>query len=232
VSKNTSEVYERATVLLGEDVLLNSQVCGAQRSGGVVLEVITPDGPCVVHAKKLVITVPPLAGGLSAFDLSQEEQSLFARFRPGYYYTGVVRVAGIPDDTAIQNTGADTTFNLPPLPGIYGITPAGAPQLYQVKYGSTHALTDAEVQANVLADISRLWAAGTFPVSTPKFEAYSSHSPFELTVTTADIAGGFYRRLIALQGNLGTFYTGGAFHTQDSAMLWRFTENLIPRTAA
>jgi len=38
--------------------------------------------------------------------------------------------------------------------------------------------------------------------------------------------------LIALQGNLDTFCTGGAFHTQDSAMLWRFTENLIPRIAA
>jgi len=232
VSQNTSELYERATTVLGDDVLLNSQVTRVDRSCGVVLEVATPDGPRIIRAKKLVIAVPPLVDNLSAIDLSAVEQALFGRFRPGYYYTGVVRVAGIPDNTAIQNVGADTSFNLPPLPGIYGMSPAGAADLYQMKYGSTHALTDAEVQANTIADINRLRAAGTFPVSTPMFEAYSNHSPFELTVGNADIADGFYRCLIALQGNLDTFYTGGAFHTQDSAMLWRFTENLLPRIAA
>jgi hypothetical protein len=112
------------------------------------------------------------------------------------------------------------------------LAPTGAPQLYQMKYGSTHALTDAEVQANTIADITRFQTAGTFPVSTPKFEAYSNHSPFELTVSNTDITNGFYRHLIALQGKRNTFYTGGAFHTQDSAMLWRFTENLLPRIVA
>jgi hypothetical protein len=232
VSGNTSEPYERATTILGDDVLLNSHVTSADRGRGVELEVATPDGPRIIRAKKLVITAPPLVDNLSAIDLSHVEQSLFRRFRPGYYFTGVVRVAGIPANMGIQNTGADTSFNLPPLPGIYSLTPAGAPDLYQMKYGSPHALTDAQVQANTIADINRLRTAGTFPVSTPKFEAYSNHSPFELTVSNADITGGFYRRLIALQGNLNTFYTGGAFHTQDSAMLWRFTENLIPRIAA
>jgi hypothetical protein len=232
VSQNTSEPYEKAAIILGDDVLLNSHVTSADRRRGVVLEVATPDGPRTIHARKLVITAPPLVENLSAIDLSHGEKSLFRRFRPGYYYTGVVRVAGIPDNTGIQNVGADTSFNLPPLPGIYGLTPAGAPNLYQMKYGSLTALTDAEVQANTIADINRLRTAGTFPVSAPTFEAYSNHSPFELTVSNADITDGFYRRLIALQGDLNTFYTGGAFHTQDSAMLWRFTETLIPRIAA
>jgi hypothetical protein len=227
VSGNTHELYDKATVLLGDDVLLNSHVTATDRTNGIRLAVSTPAGPCIVQAKQLVITAPPLVAGLSAFDLSSMERSLFKCFRPGYYYTAVVRVNGIPEKTDVQNVGADTEFNLPPFPAIYGISGTASPDLYQVKYGSVTALTNAQVKSNIVADITRLRSAGTYPVSTPKIEAYSNHSPFELTVSTAEIQRGFYRRLIALQGNSNTFYTGGAFHTQDSAMLWRFTEGIL-----
>ncbi|WP_405060064.1 NAD(P)-binding protein [Kribbella sp. NBC_01505] len=229
VSTNTHEIYEKAALVLGDDVLLSSEVTHTHRGHGVLLRVDTPDGPRVIRAKKLVITAPPLPSSLSAVDLDGTELSLFKRFRPGFYYTGVVRIAGLPAKTSLQNVGSDTVFNLPPLPGIYGLTQQGPADLYQVKYGSDRALTDAQVQANVLADLNRLRTAGAYPVTAAKFEAYSSHSPFELTVSVADIKKGFYRRLSALQGHRNTFYTGGAFHTQDSAMLWRFTETLIPR---
>ena len=63
-------------------------------------------------------------------------------------------------------------------------------------------------------------------------EIFRSHVPFELTVGTADIAAGFYRSLGALQGRNHTYYTGAAFHTHDSSLLWRFTEALLPRIAA
>jgi hypothetical protein len=69
--------------------------------------------------------------------------------------------------------------------------------------------------------------------STPacRCERRSSHSPFELTVSPDDIAGGFYRQVNALQGHRHTYYNGGAFHTHDSSLLWQFTEGLLPRIA-
>ena len=39
-------------------------------------------------------------------------------------------------------------------------------------------------------------------------------------------------KLNALQGRNRTFYTGAAFHTHDSSLLWQFTEALLPRIAA
>lgn len=227
VSNNTHEIYDKAAVILGSDVMLNSSVALTSRFNGILLTVSTPQGPRLVKAKKMLITAPPLVSNLFSFALSPTEFALFNKFRPGYYYTAVVRVAGIPADVDIQNTGANTTYNLPPLPGIYGITGTGAPNLYQVKYGSIQAMTDAQVKAAIIADITRLGTAGTYPVSTPVIEAYGRHSPFELTVPTADIANGFYDQLSALQGQHHTFYTGAAFHTHDSAMLWRFTSGIV-----
>lgn len=74
----------------------------------------------------------------------------------------------------------------------------------------------------------RLRTAGTLNTTTPEFAAYESHTPFELTVPKEAIAGGFYKDLYALQGQRHTWYTGAAFHTHDSSLLWQFTEGLIP----
>jgi hypothetical protein len=51
-------------------------------------------------------------------------------------------------------------------------------------------------------------------------------------VSAADIAGGFYRRLGALQGHRNTFWNGAAFDVHDSSSLWAFTETLLPAIAA
>jgi hypothetical protein len=61
---------------------------------------------------------------------------------------------------------------------------------------------------------------------------YSSHTPFELTVPPEAIADGFYKKLYSLQGCRHTFYTGAAFHTHDSSLLWQFTETLLPNITA
>jgi hypothetical protein len=53
------------------------------------------------------------------------------------------------------------------------------PGLHHVKYGSTIALSDAQVRANIIADLNRLRTAGTLPIRSPKFEVFSSHSPVD-----------------------------------------------------
>nr|BFF21828.1 hypothetical protein GCM10025730_53490 [Promicromonospora thailandica] len=45
------------------------------------------------------------------------------------------------------------------------------------------------------------------------------------------VRAGFYRRLGSLQGRNRTFYSGAAFHTHDSSLIWQFTETLLPRIA-
>lgn len=228
--QDNSELYEKALAELGQDVLLQSHVIATDRSGddGVKVLVQTPDGVKLILAKKLVITIPPKIDNLQGFDLSTNESSLFAQFLNSAYYTALIRNTNIPPNLSIRNTGANTTYNIPALPGLYSITPTRVPGLYDVKVGSAFALSDEQVQALITESVLELSAAGTLNTTTPEFAAYKSHTPFELTVPKEAIAAGFYGEMDALQGQRYTWYAGAAFHTHDSSLLWEFTEGLIP----
>jgi hypothetical protein len=233
---DNSELYEKAGAELGENVLLNSNVIATQRQeGGTCVKVVvkTPSGLKLIRANKIVITVPPKPRNLCGFDLGKEELSLFRRFSNSGYYTGLLRSAGLPTTVNVANVGANTTYNIFKLPGLYGILPTRIPGLFDFKYGSEDDLSEAEVKSNIIADVERLRTAGTFNTTKPEFEVFSSHTPFELTVPTKDIAEGFYRKLYALQGKWNTYYTGATFDTHDSSLLWAFTEaNVIPGITA
>ncbi|KAI9799467.1 MAG: hypothetical protein M1833_003989 [Piccolia ochrophora] len=227
-----SELYERAGAELGADALLSTRVLWIDRNGPKYTKILvkTPSGIKLIRAKKLVITVPPKPENLRSFNLDQAELSLFKQFGNTGYYTGVLRNTGIPDNVAVNNVASDTPYNLPPLPGVYSLTPTGIPGLFNVKYGSTGTLPDAQVKADIVASVERLASAGSIPTATaPEFAIFKSHAPFELTVSADAIKNGFYRKLYALQGRKRTYWNGAAFHTHDSSLLWQFTEALLPR---
>jgi flavin-dependent amine oxidoreductase len=231
--QNNSELYEKAAAFLGEDALLEARVTQVRRSaGGVRVQVDTPRGGRIVHCDKLVVTAPPVPRTFTGFDLDHVERRVFARLRSGYAWTAVARLSGVPADVSVVNVGADTRYNLPPLPGITSVSPTGIPDLWHVKYTSSVAVPDRQVRRNIAADIERLATAGTLPVTLDGLELFRSHVPYELTVGAADIASGFYRALNGLQGRNHTYYNGAAFHTHDSALLWQHTEALLPRIAA
>jgi hypothetical protein len=230
---DNSLLYERATTHLGGDVLLESQVIRIDRSASEVrVFVATPDGPRLIRAKKLVVTVPPLLRSFAGFDLDAVERSLFGQFISGAYYTGVVRLSGVPEGVSLENVAAETPYNLPPLPGLYQVSPTGIPGLYNVKYGSPAPLPAERVRRNIRADIERVAAAGTYPVKFEDLEVFASHTPFELHVAPAAIARGFYGKLNGLQGRNRTYYTGAAFHSHNSTRIWNGIEGLLPSIAA
>lgn len=229
--RNNHELYEQITTYLGNDALLSTEVTEVRRiaKGVVLVRLSTPSGTQTILCDKLVLAVPPLLGNLGWLDLDDTEQAVFSRFRNSYYWTAVARASGLPADASLQNVAAETPYNLPPLPGPYGISATGVPGLYNVKYGSAVPRSDAQVRNDIAADFARLRAAGTYPAQLQRLEIFRGHNPFELTVSAGDIAAGFYRRLYGLQGHNHTFYTGAALHSQDSSLLWRFTEGLLPQ---
>lgn len=230
---DNSRLYEQATAFLGQDVLLESTViAGGRDADGVVLLTDTPSGLVVIKARKLVITFPPLPGALAPFGLDATEFSLFSRFQHANYYAGLLRLPGVPDTLTVQNVAADTLYNLPPLPAIYVLAASNIPGLFDAWLGTPRTVGDAEARTMIVEAIGRLQAAGTLPATHPSFVDFSSHSPCELTVSAADIAGGFYRSLYSLQGHRSTFWNGAAFHVHDSSLLWRYTETLLPAIAA
>jgi hypothetical protein len=232
-SRNNSELYERATAYLGEDVLLCSRAVAVERRhDGVRVQVTTPAGLRTILCDKLVVTFPPLLPAFTGFDLDARERSLFSQFRAKAYWTAVARLTGLPEGVDISNTGADTVHNLPVLPGIYGVGLTGVPNLYNVKYGSDQQLTAPQVRADIVAELRRIATAGTYPLVLDRLDVLKSHSPFELHVGAPTIANGFYRRLYELQGRNRTYYNGAAFVSHDSGVIWRFTEGLLPSIAA
>jgi hypothetical protein len=239
---NNSEVYEKATDFLGDDVLFESAVTRVIRNGKrtIHLHVNTPYGKRIIHCQKLVVTFPPLLANFGAFDLDRKEQFLFSRFKANRFWAGVVRVSGFPDGLGVQNftppedSANHTPYRLPPLPATYAMYGYSSPGLKQIFYGSTTPLTRRQVRANIIADIQRL--SNTYPNiqldPTEPIAFLTNHTPYELTVSSSDILHGFYADLYALQGRNNTFYTGAAFHAHSSSLIWRYTEALLPQIVA
>ncbi|KAL3424063.1 flavin-containing superfamily Amine oxidase [Phlyctema vagabunda] len=230
---DNSLLYERAAVSLGPDVLFNSAIIAMQRGDDTAqIDIKTNAGTVQANCEKVLVTIPPKLNNLNGFDLSPEELQLFGQFGNSGYYTGLIRNSGIPNNVSVQNHGDDTPYNLTPLPGPYAFSYTASPDLLDVKYGSNTSLSDDFVKADILQSLERIQLPGKDTSAVPEFAAFASHTPFELTVSAEAISNGFYRDLYALQGQRGTYYTGAAFHTHDSSLLWQFTEALLPLIVA
>ena len=232
-SGNNHEIYDKAAKVLGSDVLLNSEVINTPQrtSHGVTLLVSTPRGHRTIQAKKLLIAIPQKLTNLIPFSPDAKESTLFAEFTNTGYYTSLVRNTCLPANFSSTSISTDEQrYHVPNMPGVYGVSATGVEGIFDIKYGSPHTLPDSYVKSQILEYVKKLQENGLATgrhCREPEFVEYNSHTPFELTVSPGQIANGFYRDLYALQGYRGTWYTGAAFHTQDSSMLWEFTENVV-----
>ncbi|KAJ5672702.1 FAD/NAD(P)-binding domain-containing protein [Penicillium longicatenatum] len=236
-NRNNYEIYDHVTQLLGRDVLLNSSVVNTtQRDNkGVELIVQTPGGYQKVTAKKLLITIPPKVDNLRAFSLDHHESNIFGKFVNTGYYTSLVNNTGLPPNYTSYSASPDTQQNIPKLPGVYVVTGTAIEGVFDIKYGSPSPLSDNDVKREILSYVRKLQANGIAEKlpDDPQFVAYNSHAPFELTVSADEIKNGFYGDLYSLQGYRSTWYTGAAFHTHDSSMLWNYTsEYVLPELLA
>lgn len=176
-----------------------------------------------------MISIPPLVSNLAPFDLDSREKDLFQEWTYSGYYNGCINNTGLAAGTRYFNAGANTTYNIPNLPGVYEIVPTRVEGIYYYWYGSPSALPQQKIQADVAAIVQKLTGGKT---AAPEFLAFSSHTPFKLVVSADDISHGFYNDLEGLQGHLNTYWTGAAFLSHSSGELWNFTASLLPEIAA
>lgn len=233
---DVGEMYEKISSYLGPDALLNSKVISmdrSQTSGPVRLIVDTPCGHQLILAKKIVSTIPLIVSNMQGFDLSPDESSIFAQHFHSSYYSCVLRNSHLPMDKSIQSCDLSKTYGIPALPGVYTMHPDQPSGLMQIYYGSPRALSEADVRADILAVVRRIQQARGIKVSSdlqaPEFVAFANHSPFNIMAPKESIRNGFYKQLYDLQGQKHTWYNGSSVHAQDSSVLWRFTEELLPR---
>ena len=181
----------------------------------------------------------PVINNLKGFDLNETEVPIFDKFRGHSWYVSLVKGSGVPDNVTLMNYGTNDVenFNLPVLPGVYDIFATVVPGLHYFLFGgndSQPTFTQPQVQASLQDTLARLGAAGTIPKPSGERQAlqlidFSSHTPYEVYVTSDQIAKGFYNRLFALQGQRNTYWTGAAFVTHSSAAIWNYTDQLVTK---
>lgn len=236
VNQDNSELYVKALAELGSDALLSSTVAAALRpdSGNVSLVVNTPTGTRLVVASKLLVTIPPILENMSPFGLSTTESKIFSQFAYMGYYTILLNNTGLPTGYTWINANASVaTYNIPELPALTQIFATRVPGLFFAWYRSPGDLTQEEVEADTIATIQTLQVAeGITATTVPDVVEFRSHTPYKLTVPAESLAGGFYSDLYALQGLRSTWYTGAAFISHNSGVLWNFTSALLPEIVA
>ncbi|KAI0903561.1 FAD/NAD(P)-binding domain-containing protein [Ustulina deusta] len=229
---DNSELYRNALTELSPDVLLNSTVISANRTGDVKLVVKTPTGNKLVIAKQLVVAMPPVLENMSPFGLNLRERGILSQLSGKPYYSGVVQNTGLPDGHVYKNRATGTAFHVPTLPGAILLNPTDAPGLFYYWFSSETRLSQAEVEGamrDAIKKLQKLESSAT--TAEPEFVAFDDHYPFHLAVSSEDIKNGFYDAMYALQGYRNTWYISSLF-VIGSSQLWNNTAAMLPRIAA
>lgn len=220
-------VYNKAAAFLGADVVLfNSTVLKLERGDdGVTAVIKTADGPKLIQGKKLLVTVPPTLGNLGQFDLDTTEKTLFGQWANVPYYIGVLAKTGLTDQTTFLNANLSSPDTLPRAPLVWRLETVGVPG-YQI----TKVIGEASSQAaqRLVTDaVTRLDRSLQTDGTKTEFVRWEEHDNLQLHVSPAALAQGFYKQLYSCQGKRSTWYTGNAWATDYSSLLWAFTEQRI-----
>ncbi len=176
---------------------------------------------------------------LKGFDLNETEVPIFDKFQGHSWYVGLVNSSGVPDNVTLINYGTNNTknFNIPVLPGVYDLFATVVPGLHYFLFGGNDSrpkFTQSQVMTSLQDTLARMRAKGSIPRSSGAAKAlniidFSSHTPYEVFVSSDQIAKGFYNKLFALQGQRNTYWTGAAFVTHSSAAIWNYTDQLVTK---
>ena len=225
----TAQLYAAATKYLGTNVIFNANLCSIDRSGPQIKVVTsTPTGTVTIVCNKLVWSAPPTLFNMATVDLDISEIAVFGQLQSKGYAVGLAAISGLPEGISILNMSPNNPYNLPSLPGLYFLI-ATVPGLYLTLVGANNPLPTAAFEILIASQVAAMAKAGTYPAKFEGFEIFSNHTPFQLGVSAKAIAGGFYTRMNALQGHHHTYYNSAAFQTNDSALIWQFTEELLPQ---
>ncbi|KAL1647149.1 hypothetical protein SLS58_002920 [Diplodia intermedia] len=247
---NNSVLYERIAAHLGtDDVLYRTTAIRAidRTADSVSLIVAADDGngtrcPKLIKAKKLLVTIPPLASTLAPIfggrdddaAWEAEELDVFSRWTYRSGFVGVLGDTGLPDEVEVINaspSNASSALNLPGGDGesfVWNFISSGLlPGVFRTSIVGDEALT-AEGAKGLVADaVRRIGGAGTLNVTQPTWLAFADHKPLQMRAGLEDLLGGFYQRAFGLNGKRSTYYAGAAWVSDYTSVHWTYLESTI-----
>ncbi|KAI9674074.1 MAG: hypothetical protein M1817_001892 [Caeruleum heppii] len=234
-ARNVSLIYKNAGEILGTSVRLNTRVSSLSRKkdGSISLQLSTAGSrPETLRAKRVVAAFPQLLPNFDGWDLDGGERAVFGELAGTSIHCAIVRYSDIPDNYTLQNVAPDRPYNIADLPSVYNYGPSRVPGLVKAYFGSA-STTDVPVSVSSKAfvdTLARLGLPKDRSAPKPIVEVNKSHFPYFLRVGVEQIRSGFYKKMYDLQGHRNTFYTGAALSRQNSASIWKYTEDeVIPK---
>ncbi|KAL4733641.1 hypothetical protein BDV11DRAFT_199680 [Aspergillus similis] len=232
----SAATFSAAARYIGEsNILYRSTAIQTTRNlSGVQVVAQSADGVRkLIRARKLLISFPPILPQLRGFDLGDTEVSLFRKWIYTPYYAAVIKDSGIPDGLNVVNTD-------PSQPGSFPVSPyecimdySDVAGYYRTRLVGNESFTEEDAKQLVLDDLKRMGDAGTYPINeNPQIIAFESHWPTSIMVPVDDVRNGYYRELYALQGQRSTYYTGNAFYSDYSNLLWNYTRSIVDMMTA
>lgn len=242
-SGRNQDLYDAVAEFLGDRVYLDTRVVSANRSDdGVTVTVrngIT-DEETMIHAKKLLVAIQPVADKLAAFDLDENEKTVFSKFQYSREYTGIASNPSLPVNSTIYNFPYSASDNTQLHWQDFNFTSDFeaadySKDLFRIIMVGDENLGPEQARAMAQRDFSTLVGSGVLTASNQTelhWLGFSDHGPMHGHVSKDDVEAGFYQDLYALQGLRSTWYTGAAFSSNYQTILWAYNEILLPKMLA
>jgi hypothetical protein len=237
------DLYESVANFLGDDVLYNSEVIKSTRTeSGVSLVVSGPKGKrTCIQAKRLLISIPPTRSNMAPFSLDEEEAEVLGKFFFPTVFTGILRHPALPKLNAFLNRSpapGSLNYSVMPVASQVGSIEyiGGTEDLFRFTAVGTEDETEEGMKKRIADAIDALIAEGTIESAAPEgpvpevtYAVFSNHGHMHAQVTADDLRDGFFKKLYALQGKRNTWYTGAAFSSGFSTILWEYNKVLLPK---
>jgi hypothetical protein len=236
-SGNLHELYERVADFLGSDVLYSSTVSSSKRSDeGVSVTVRSANGSeTKITAKRLLISIEPTMANMAPLDMDDDEEEVFGNLGYTTVYAGLIKHPSLEKGTAYVNTlPAAAPSNYTVYPSIAQVgkigQQVGSDGLFVFTAVGTDKDTPESMKRVIGKAIDSMAANGTIPRTngTAAFPVFADHGMMHSRVSAEELKKGFIQKQLGLQGKRSTWYTGAAFSTGYSTVLWAYNDILLP----
>lgn len=242
VSGRNQEIYDKIATYLGDNVLYSSVVNRTVRTDtDVELLIRSENGTLtLIRAKKLLVSFAPTPTNTEPLQLDDTEETAFSDFHWSNIYTTLFTHPSLPINSSFTNipeaataAAAQHDYFVLPIPAFVPMISYVGDGLFAAYVVGLENLGPEQAKGIIKDILASLIAATTIPAATAEqgldIIAFANHGAMHLRTSADALRAGFIQKLYALQGRHSTFWTGAAWSSQYTTLVWAYNdEYLLP----